>query len=310
MKLLITGDWHISKKAPENRLDKDYFGTVLGKVKFIMKVAKEEMVDAILQPGDLFDSAKATYNVTASLAKLIRTYTPARFYSIPGQHDLHFHNHLNLNTPHYMLVSGGIIHAPTVLGLKSNRNHLLYTVPWEMKLPPTIEEGGDTYRILLIHKMIIKNRKEKIWPGQKDHALAQNILKKNNYDLIVSGDNHQSFISRYVEGGKFKYLFNCGSLIRTNILQANHKPFIIIFDTNDPEGFKKIFIPIQPFKNIMDLEKRNKADKRDEGLNLFIEQLKQTKTAELDYKKNVKILMRHPQVSRDEKEIINEMMGE
>ncbi len=59
MKFLITGDWHIRNTSPKRRLD-DYWVTVRKKIDFIYSLASEEKCDFILQPGDFFDSHKAS----------------------------------------------------------------------------------------------------------------------------------------------------------------------------------------------------------------------------------------------------------
>ena len=41
MKFLITGDWHITNKTPENRID-NYWETMKRKVTFILETARDE----------------------------------------------------------------------------------------------------------------------------------------------------------------------------------------------------------------------------------------------------------------------------
>jgi hypothetical protein len=53
--------------------------------------------------------------------------------------------------------------------------------------------------------------KEKIWAGQTEYTDAANFLRANPFQLVVSGDNHQSFIvdSKVMK----KWLFNNGALM-------------------------------------------------------------------------------------------------
>ena len=86
MKLLITGDWHITNKSPKRRTD-DYFETLYKKLEFILDVAKNHKVEAILQPGDFFDSHKASDFLKQELILLLKNVD---IKTIFGQHDLRF----------------------------------------------------------------------------------------------------------------------------------------------------------------------------------------------------------------------------
>jgi DNA repair exonuclease SbcCD nuclease subunit len=302
MKFIITGDWHLTKKTPENRLD-DYATTALDKVKFILLTAHLRSDWRILQPGDLFDYAGMPYDVTANLAHLIRSFghITSPIISVEGQHDVHFHNLENKNNPHHMLVSDGMIHRPQPRDDYEN-DVVVYGAGWGEEIPEITTPGK--FNILLTHRMVIKDRRGKIWAGQEEYEFSSKLLRETAFNVIVSGDNHQSFIAE--DSGKL--LFNCGSLLRSTTAQAGHKPYIVFLDTEKPEDYEIIYIPIQPFEEVMDMEKKERAELRDEKLDMFIVELKKAEARETDYKSNVYALLKSSEASEGTKNIIQQIM--
>ena len=59
MKGLASGDWHYREKAPRNRTD-SYLTTFFDKIDFIFDTAEMHGCEFIIQPGDLFDSFRAS----------------------------------------------------------------------------------------------------------------------------------------------------------------------------------------------------------------------------------------------------------
>jgi len=276
MKFLLTGDWHLTAKSPENRLD-DYWNTIQDKVNEVFQIANDHNVKAILQPGDLFDSAYVSYGVSGYLGSRISNFS-GDFISVPGQHDLRFHNSDNHNTPFHMLWKSSLIDIPFVE--YPEENIAIYGAGWGESVPAI--KDGRCLNILLTHRMIIRDEKGKLWEGQEEYDVADKLLQRSGFDLIVSGDNHQSFLSKTKKG----MLVNCGSLLRSTISQKDHKPVVYIFNTINCIA-KKIELTTEPFDHVMDLEKRERSEKRDEKLNHFIEQLQSTDTADVNYKDNV-----------------------
>ena len=299
MKILACGDLHITKKTPENRLD-DYYQTILDKFGFLLKTAKEEGVELILQPGDLFDSPSVTYDVTGTISKMILNTIDSSdvqaFLSIVGQHDIWFHNRDNINTPHYMLRSSESIQVPNPC--YSCKSVDVYGAPWESPIPEI--ETDSQFNVLLIHEMIVKNKKNLIWSGQEEYVESVNILRDHDFNLIISGDNHHGFTVK----GKDKILINCGSMMRNTTSQADHKPFFCIIDTECPKEFITYHYPLRPFDDIMDMQKKDREADMNDKLTSFIEGLKKTDTADVDFQKIVKKLMDKEGVSDNTRTII------
>jgi DNA repair exonuclease SbcCD nuclease subunit len=249
MLFLLTSDWHCTDKTPGSRID-DYTKAQEEKINFIQETAKKYKVHSILEAGDLTDTSLLSYFAYRKILK--RIIFP--IYTIYGQHDLYYRT--KGNTPldalqdaidDFQILPNGC--------LDIGNNIHLYGCSYEEKIPVIV--NSDAFNILLIHKMLLAKREEN-W--QDDYELGNKFLANHAFDLIVSGDNHQTFVFKeHKIGKKKKYLFNCGSLMRSKIDQIDHKPCIFIFDM-DNRSFEQIFIPIQPWQKCFDLERKIKEE--------------------------------------------------
>jgi len=268
MKLLLTGDWHYTDKAPKTRTD-DYVSAWFRK----MNVLLNESLP-ILQPGDLTDSPFLNYLAFRKLFMLLRKEV---VYTIYGQHDLHYRNKGNTpldalldaipnlfvvgKTPHVLQKCPGAVH--------------LYGASFGEEVPKIVDEKA--YNILLIHKMISVSVKQD-WEGTE----AFSFLKKNKFNLIVSGDNHKSFSVHHNQ----KYLINCGSLMRSKIDQIEHKPCFYKIDTNRSE-LTKHSIPIENGYKVFDLSSKIEKEERNEDLEAFVAGLSEQKEMSLKVMDNL-----------------------
>ena len=291
MKFLNTGDWHITDKRPENRID-NYWKTILRKINFIMTTAKNRKVDYILQPGDLTDTPALSYEAFSEIIDLITTTTITTW----GQHDLRFRHQRNTalralskSTNIEILSNGcGIYNAGVnIIGCAYNEEI------------PNLKEGDD-FNILLIHKMIVE---EKIWNAQQEFEWANSFLRRNKFDLIVSGDNHQYFTATT---GK-RFLFNCGSLLRSSIAQIDHQPKIIIFDT-DTRKYEIIDVPIEPAEKVFKLSNVIKEKERDEKIEAFVNGLSEQKEMSLSFEDNLNIYVKENKIDSKIVDIIKGCM--
>ena len=292
--LLITGDFHITDKIPQNRID-NFEEALLIKLNFIFETAKQNDC-IILQPGDFFDSPSPSYKLFTKIVKLLNIYKRTTIYSILGQHDLRFRNTENIASKALEQSCKNFILLSNIC-LPFN-NLFIYPASYNEKIPKI--RDPKEFNILLIHKMILQ---EKIWWEQTEYADASNFLRTNAFQLVVSGDNHQGFICDQKTTGK--RLFNCGSLTRSKIDQVNHKPFIIIFDT-DTKEYKQIFIPIEPPEKVFNLEKVEREKEKNENLEAFVAGLSSDKEIGLKFEDNLNAFMAEINVKSDIRQIIEE----
>lgn len=307
MKILLTGDWHITKTSPKKRID-NY--PLQLKILHILNFAKEKNCSLILQPGDFFDSHKANDYLKRAVIKMLRDVNNIPICTVFGQHDLRYHSSDTKNTPLRVLEAAGVIDiigyrrgTPLVLNTSPPKiihsDVHIYGASWFEDIPKVTTKG---INILVIHKMIIKDKL--LWEGQEDATKGNILLRKHNFDLIVSGDNHQSFT---ISNGK-KHLVNCGSLMRMTTAQLDHKPVVYIYDTKD-KSLEKHYIPIEPADKVFDLSTIEKEKKENKELEAFISHLKSDAKIEgLDYAKNLKGYLKENTIEQGTLDIIEEVI--
>jgi hypothetical protein len=162
----------------------------------------------------------------------------------------------------------------------------------------------------------------KIWEGQEDHTYGKILLKKYNYDLIVSGDNHNHFIMHSGIGSSIgkKLLINCGSLLRTRIDQEDHKPCVYIYNTDPKEGepiIEQVYLIVDDFENVIRIEEAKKIKAESERLKDFVDALTvDTQLTGINYKRNIKNVLTEATkeqidpLTRDFIDLVFERMGE
>ena len=281
-KFLITGDLHLTNKKPKNRTD-DYVKTQKAKIDFIFDLAIKEKVNAILQPGDLFDH----FNIPDSLKREWIIYFREKgipIFTVPGQHDMRYHSSNINNTPMGVLDGSGAIkilkETPWLYPHRGEKDIMIYGAGWNKEVAGISMFELKGIYILVTHQMIIQDKK--LWKGQEG-TKAKSLLFKYPFDLIVSGDNHQSF----TQERKGSHLVNCGSLMRSAIDQHDHQPCVYIYDI-DKLSLTKYDIPIKDFVDVMDIATAVEETKRNKDLEAFVDGLAEETSIEgLDFKKNM-----------------------
>lgn len=315
MKLLITGDWHLDTQKPENRTD-DYFQTQYEKVKWIFSLASEKKCKAILQPGDLFNSHRANdfikqYYIDLFLYNLtcVDRFPKINFLTIFGQHDLRFHSSNRENTPLQVLDAARslMILENKAIFCNDDPTHLFYGASWGEEIPEIAEINKEGYvHILLMHKLILEDTEG--W--EKNFLSVDNVFRFCKHDIIVSGDNHLSFMAeKFSKTKSTRLLFNCGSLMRNRIDQKEHKPVVYIVDTEDM-SYEAHYIPIKPFAEVMDVKKAEQRKERNEELESFVDKLSGDVNIEgLDFLRNLEAYMVENKMPANVKEFIEEMLS-
>jgi len=228
MKIIATADLHMTSSRPVNRID-DYESVVINKFNQILQLARKH--DAVLTiSGDLFDTAKMSkvpYQLTNKVLQMIRL-AKVRVLACHGQHDMVYHNANLQPSPYYTLFVGGGIEIPGALGITVGKVRF-YGAGWGQEIPMPMEKDPELTDILLLHRTIT--------PAEppfflKDATSAQDTLKAlYNFDLILSGDYHQGFISELDD----RFLVNSGPMLRSNIDARSYYPKVYLIDTDTAE---------------------------------------------------------------------------
>ena len=107
MKLLLLPDMHLTDKPPKKRRDK-YVKVQAQKVMQIFDIARGQTCDVILQPGDLFDSHRASDYIKQFYIRVFKR-AGGDIFCVFGQHDLRYHTSDIENTPIKVLVEAGVL---------------------------------------------------------------------------------------------------------------------------------------------------------------------------------------------------------
>jgi hypothetical protein len=139
---------------------------------------------------------------------------------------------------------------------------------------------------------------------------VDNVFRFCKHDIIVSGDNHLSFMAeKFSKTKSTRLLFNCGSLMRNRIDQKDHKPVVYVVDTSDM-SYETHYIPVKPFAEVMDVKKAEKRKARNEELESFVDKLSgDTQIEGLDFLRNLEAYMVENKVPANVKEFIEEMLS-
>ena len=307
MKILACPDIHFRDNKPINRKDKSYVTTMAGKLGQIFGIATGNEVDVICMPGDIFNTYKANDFLKQTLARMIVDFGYyGNVVAVFGQHDLRYHSKDRSNIPLTVLDKAGVIEILDDAGYTESKYGEVdwYGSSWEEPIPMILRD--DAFNVWVTHRMIINN--EKLWDEQEDYELSNILLKTTGFDLIISGDNHHSFISQTSKG---KCLINCGSLMRTNIDQGDHHPHVVVFDT-DTRSYEVFKLKVEPFEDVMDMSVAVKKKEKDERMESFISTLKGTPTiAGLNYGVNVKkyVEKNKKSITQGAQDIITEVMS-
>lgn len=295
MKLLCVGDLHYRASVPRGRKD-NFLKSFFNKTEQIYDISDDYDCDHILAPGDVFDGSVPPLWL---IETFINTSRGRGLLAILGQHDMRYHHTDRKNTP---LGVAAAAKAVRILGKMPfvSGDVEFYGASWSSKIP--VPGSSDSIKVLLMHRMVIKNKK--LWAQQEDFVRSNTILHNHMYDLIVTGDNHQFFTDSY--GGR--HLVNCGSLMRTNIDQMNHRPSVVLYDT-ESRGIEVLALDVEPAEDVLDLEKSEQAKARNEDLDAFIEQVKSSKGApDLDFLGNLDKLVKSKDVSLGVQAKVNEIV--
>jgi len=300
MKILCLGDLHLTDNRPANRTD-DYWETCKRKLNFIFDTVDLEHVDAILSPGDVTNSPALSNLELRELISLFKTRLKVDFFTTYGQHDLRYRTRPQAALPLLEEAIGPemfhVMDKNTSIDFERTHTTINASAYGE-EVPDPIE---DHFNILIIHRMIIE---EKLWNAQAEYEPSNTFLRQHNYDLIVSGDNHKSFITT-TKGNRV--LINCGAMLRSNIGQVDHKPFIVLFDT-ETRKYEKIYIPIEDGEKVFKIGEVELAKERNANLETFISGLSSSKSIDLTFEDNLKRFIKENGIDEEVSKIITDAM--
>jgi len=283
---ILTSDWHLREDQPICRTD-DFQAAMWRKIDFISELQKKHDCP-VLNAGDLFNHWKPSPELLTKASE----HMPNDFWSIYGQHDLPQHS-LDL------AYKSGLYNL-----WKNGKLKLLDECSWGQ-----IPKNGSMIfpRILDLDKHMlvwhIYNYQGKTWPGNTSPKAAKLLRKYPQYDLILTGDNHQSFVEEH-EG---RLLVNPGSLMRSTADQVDHKPCVYLWyaDTNTVEA---VYLPIE--QGVISREHIEEKQQRDARIDSFIERLDSSWEAGMTFEENIDAFEKSNSIRKSVMEIVLKAMEE
>ncbi len=276
MRFLNVGDIHWRASTPRARVD-DFAEAQMDKLDQIHDLADEYECAYVIAPGDAFDSATPPFSLVGTILRKIGDH--GGWLAVLGQHDQRYHSNAIANTPLGLLQDARAIHIlkpkPLVLQNGDNLPTAIYGCSWGEDIPG-VEHMDGVCNILVMHRMVIGNAK--LWREQEEFTWSRHLLRQHDFDLIVTGDNHHYFTDS-VDG---RWLINCGSLMRQNIDQVDHKPMVVMYDT-DTGDITPMPLKVAPAVKVFDMALGKAAKERNEMLESFVEQVGGSGAPDLDF---------------------------
>jgi DNA repair exonuclease SbcCD nuclease subunit len=297
MRIGILGDMHLRATKPINRID-NYYEKQFEKLSFAFDIFKQNECEIVLQPGDFFHNyGKDPYSITYdAIAFLILKQIPV--YLVIGQHDVKFHNTELTDIPIQILNKTSLVTKLEQKPIKMNDVYL-YGKSWNEQWPEKVKRSRKSKNILVLHSMVINDNK--LWAEQTEYITAKKLAEQP-YDLIVCGDNHHSFIFE-------NKVINCGSLMRMNSDQINHRPMFVIYDTESGDLHEFLY-PVESYESVFRFDQR-KEDKlmEDEKRQVFVKSLNDKEfESELNSRENIHKVLKKKRCRQRTKDIIEESL--
>jgi predicted phosphodiesterase len=279
-------DLHIRLDTPKCRTD-DFVKTQVNKVLFIQELCNKHNIPLGVA-GDIGQGPIKNWPPRlVTMAINLFSGFDRKAYAIPGQHDLPNHDIKRVGDSGFgaLMASNSVIplfnnkgtHEAKIVEVNGYRLGIV-GFPYDVPIVDYEFEEEVDRKIALVHMMVIHSKK--LWSQQTGHSLAQHLLRKFDYDLIVSGDNHLPFVVEY----KDKVLVNCGSVSRQKSDQIDHRPRVYLYyaETNE---VKPVYIPID--KDAVTDQFRQSEVEQDERMNKYVEALDMDYEVGLKFEENL-----------------------
>lgn len=294
--MIFASDLHLRHDVPIARKD-DYQLAQRTKFSAILELAKK--YPPLIIAGDVFDKPRPPIPFIRWVMDLLLQYDVA-FLCVPGQHDLPSHS--------LKLLPGsglGLLEAAgfaTILDSNeedwANNRYVIRGFPFGTQ-PTKVEDNlfyHDKKLVMVWHHLIIQ---DKLWPTQQAKTARDLLRDLPQYDYILTGDNHRTFI----ETTRKRRLINPGSMMRMAIDQQNHIP--VVYNVGEDA-----FIPLPIESNVFDLNLSQDIIEREDRIASFLIHLETGYEISADFERNLESFMKHNQVSPNVREIIRSCLDE
>jgi len=260
--LILCSDMHLREDTPSCFIG-DFQKEQWDSLDFI-SVLQQKYNIPVIHAGDFTHHWKSSPWL---LSKIIE-HLPKKFFSCIGQHDIPQHSlELIDKSGIYTLHKADILTITNGCHWGQNPNDIEYCIP-----------DSDFDKVLVWHHTTYL---QKPFPGATG-GMAEGILRKYpQFDLIVTGDIHQSFTIEY----QGRRLVNPGNLTRQSADQIDFKPCVWLWFSED-NSVQQVFLPIQA--NAITREHIDIKEQRNERIDAFVEELQSDWESNMSFEDNLK----------------------
>jgi DNA repair exonuclease SbcCD nuclease subunit len=275
---ILCSDFHLREDKPVCRTD-NYWETQWKKVDFISDLQKKYGCP-IWHGGDLFHHWKPS----PELLSMTSQHIPNMFVTVYGNHDLPQHN-LDL------------VQKCGIYNLMVNAKiSVLQNGHWGQSL------GDGRTGFIINNKQatiqhIMTYQGVEPWPGCTDPKASKLLRQHKQFDLILTGDNHKSFVEEF-EG---RLLVNPGSIMRMTADQADFQPRVALWFAED-NSIEWVNLPIQ--KDAISREHLQVKEERDARIDAFVSSLDGDYKTEMSFEENLESFFQVNTVRDSVKQII------
>ena len=259
---ILTSDWHLREDTPTcwtGDFQTEQWLAVVHTTNL-----QEKYKCPVIHAGDLFHHWKPSPWLLSQTIDLL----PKEFYTIYGQHDLPQHNWelrgksgiKTLEIAKRLTVLTGCHYGETPSDVSNVRDEI----------------KGIGKNILVWHHLTYTSAP---FPGATG-GMAESILRKYWFDLIITGDNHQSFTTEY----KGRRLVNPGNITRQTADQIDFKPRVALWYAED-NSIEWVYLPIK--EDVISRAHIEVKEQRDSRIDAFISQLDGNWKAEMSFEDNL-----------------------
>jgi hypothetical protein len=268
---VLISDAHLSHNPPRMRaLEDDWYKAMERTWYEINDIAHHYKADTIFA-GDLFDK----WDSPAELINLAFQILPQGMLCIPGQHDLPNHDLAQLNRSAYAALSHGqrIEDLPVGIPVISGGVVSVTGFPWGAK--PTRCNRSDSAMVYLavVHAYAWEQEAD-AYPGAPIESNIGNLFRKElqTYDVVLIGDNHNTFLKGVSHKGGSTIYYNHGALMRRRAEERNHTPEVGLL-TEDGQVIRRPLVSCKEDNLSEGFEVVDDLEEDAEAIRTFVESL-------------------------------------
>lgn len=279
---IFCADLHLREDTPLCRTD-DYYTAQWNKLSSIIELSNKHNCPVFIA-GDIFNKSHISERLYIKTIRWFRELDRC-VCMIPGNHDLENHNINRIDNSSISVLAAAI---PNVI-----------LCPTELEKISSSVIGGR--EVGIVHKLLHGDTPIKAH-GKSISSNAKTLLKKNpEYDVIISGDNHQTFVVEY-EG---RLLVNPGSMMRTTAAQTEHRPCVFLYNA-ESNAVEPHYFDIE--KEAVTREYIDIKNKHNKRMDDFVTKLQSNIELGLDYEKNVERHIKAHKIRKSVQEIVWECL--